>query len=72
VAVAGVTAIELNVAVVTVKVAELDVVLPDFAVIDAVPADTPVATPGDTTVATPVAPEVQVTVLLMSTTLASE
>jgi hypothetical protein len=67
----GVTTIELNVAAVTVKVAEPDLP-PDVAVIVAVPADRPVATPGDTTVATAMAPERQVTVLLMSTLVPSE
>ena len=70
-AAAGVTAIELNVAAVTVKIAEPDLV-PKVAVIVAVPADTPVATPGDTTVATAMVPEVHVTVVLMSTVVPSE
>ena len=70
-AVAGVTAIELNVAAGTVKVAEPDLA-PDVAVIVAVPPDRPVATPGDTTVATARLPEVHVTRLLMSTLVPSE
>ena len=61
VAVAGVTAIELNVAAVTVKVAEPDLP-PNAAVIVAVPTDSPVAMPVDTTVATRGLPEVQRTV----------
>ena len=71
VAVAGVTAIELNVAAVTVKVAEPDLP-PNVAVIVAVPIDSPVATPGDRTVATRGLPEVQRTVSLMLTTVPSE
>jgi hypothetical protein len=71
VAVAGVTAIELKGAAVTVRVAEPDLV-PDVAVIVAVPADTPVATPGDATVANEVLPEVQVTLELISTVVPSE
>ena len=71
VAVNGVTAIELKVAAVTVKVAEPDL-MPDVAVIAAVPTDTPVAMPGETTVATAIAPELQVTLLLMSTLVPSE
>ena len=72
VAVAGVTAIELNVAAATVKVAEPDLV-PDVAVIVAVPADSPVATPVDgRTVATGVLPEVHTAVLLMSRVVPSE
>ena len=71
-AVAGVTAIDTNVAAGTVKVAEPDL-LPDVAVIVAVPAETPVATPVvDSTVATGVLPEVHVTVLLMSRVVPSE
>ena len=70
-AAAGVTAIELNVAAVTVKVAEPDLA-PDVAVIVAVPTDPPVAMPGDTTVATAMAPELHVTVLLMSRLVPSE
>ena len=70
-AVNGVTTIELNVAAVTVKVAEPDLP-PDVAVIVAVPTDRPVATPGDTTVATARVPELQVTRLLMSTLVPSE
>jgi hypothetical protein len=69
--VAGVTAIELKGAAVTVRVAEPDLV-PDVAVIVAVPADTPVATPGDATVANEVLPEVQVTLELISTVVPSE
>ena len=69
--VAGVTAIELNVAAVTVKAAEPDLP-PEVAVIVAVPAVTPVATPVDcSTVATGVLLEVQVTVLLISTVVPS-
>ena len=64
-AVGGVTAIDTNVAAVTVRVAEPDLA-PDVAVIAAVPTDWPVATPGDTMVATARVPELQVTVLLMS------
>ena len=71
VAVAGVTAIDTNVAAVTVKAAEPDLP-PNAAVIVAVPDDRPVATPGDRTVATGVLPEVHVTVLLMSTVVPSE
>jgi hypothetical protein len=72
VAVAGVTAIDTNVAAGTVKVAEPDLP-PKVAVIVAVPADTPVATPVvDRTVATGVLPEVQVTMLLMLTLVPSE
>jgi hypothetical protein len=71
VAVAGVTAIELNVAAVTVKVAEPDLP-PKVAVIVAVPTARPVATPGDTTVATARVPELHVTTLLMSTVVPSE
>lgn len=72
VAKAGVTAIEVNVAAVTVKVAEPDL-LPDVAVISAEPAATPVAMPVlDRTVATKGLAEVQATDLLMSTTLPSE
>ena len=71
VAVAGVTAIELNVAAVTVKVAEPDLP-PNAAVIVAVPIDSPVATPGDTTVPTAMASELHVTVLLMSRLVPSE
>ncbi len=70
-AVNGVTAIELNVAVVTVKIVEPDLV-PDVAVIVAVPTVLPVAIPGDTTVATAMVPELQVTVLLMSRVVPSE
>ena len=57
--------------VVTVRVAAPEMP-PDVAVMVAVPADTPVATPGDTTVATATAPEVHVTVLLMSELMPSE
>ena len=71
VAVAGVTAIELSVAAVTVKVAEPDLPL-KVAVIVAVPTDRPVAIPGETTVATAMVPELQVTRLLMSTLVPSE
>ena len=71
VAVAGVTTIELNVAAVTFKVAEPDFV-PNDAVISAVPTDRPVATPGETIVAIARAPELQVTVLLMSRVAPSE
>jgi hypothetical protein len=71
VAVAGVTAIDTNVAAGTVKTAEPDLP-PKVAVIVAVPADTAVATPGDTTVATGVLPEVHATVALMPTLLPSE
>ena len=67
----GATVMELNVAAVTVKVAEPDLP-PDVAVIVAVPTDLPVATPGDTTVATARVPELQVTRLLMSTLVPSE
>ena len=73
-AVAGVTAIELNVtpaAGTTVKVAEPDLA-PNVAVIVAVPPDRPVATPGDTTVATGRLFEVHVTTLLMSKLVLSE
>ena len=71
-AVAGVTAIELNVAADTVKVPEPDLA-PNVAVIVAVPADTPVATPVDSkTVATGVLPEVHTAVLLMSRVVPSE
>ena len=70
-AVNGVTTIELNVAAVTVKVAEPDLP-PDVAVIVAVPTDWPVATPGDTTVATAMGSEVHVTVLLMLALVPSE
>ncbi|OGB80200.1 MAG: hypothetical protein A2496_07205 [Burkholderiales bacterium RIFOXYC12_FULL_60_6] len=55
----------------TVKAAVPDVA-PDVAVIVARPADRPVATPGDTTVATGRLFELQVTRLLMLTTLPSE
>ena len=71
VAVAGVTAMELNVAAVTVKVAE-PVLPPNAAVIVAVPTDSPVATPGDMTVATAMVPELHVTVLLISRLVPSE
>ena len=70
-AVKGVTAIELNVAAVTVKVADADMP-PDVAVIVAAPMARPVAIPGDTTVAVPMAPEVHVAILLMSTLVPSE
>ena len=70
-AVNGATVMELNVAAVTVKVAEPDLP-PDVAVIVAVPADTPVASPGDTTVATAMGSEVHVTVLLMLALVPSE
>ena len=70
-AVKGVTTIELNVAAVTVKVAEPEWLL-SVAVIVAVPTDRPVAMPGDTTVATAMAPELQVTRLLMLTLVPSE
>jgi hypothetical protein len=69
-AVAGVTAIELNVAAVTVKVAEPDLP-PDVAVIVATPTDTPVAMPGDTTVATGRLLEVHAAILLRSTVVPS-
>ena len=67
-AVAGVTAIELNVSPTgtTLKVAEPDLP-PDVAVIVAVPPDRPAATPGETKVVTGRLFEVQVTRLLMST-----
>ena len=72
VAVAGVTAIDTKVAAGTVMVAEPDLV-PDVAVIVAIPADTPVATPVvDRTVPTRGLPEVQATALLMLTVVASE
>ena len=72
VAVAGVTAIDTNVAAGTVKVAEPDLV-PDVAVIVAVPADTPVATPvPDRIVPTRGLPEVQATVELMLAVVPSE
>jgi hypothetical protein len=72
VAVAGVTAIELNVALVTVKVPEPDLPL-KVAVIVAVPADTPVATPVvDKTVATPVVSEVHATAVVMLRVVPSE
>ena len=67
----GATVMELNVAAVTVKVAEPDLP-PDVAVIVAIPTDLPVATPGDTTVATAMVPELHVTVLLMSRLVPSE
>lgn len=71
VALLGVTAIDFNIAAVTVNFAEPDLLVsqvPQFrvAVIVVVPTDRPVAMPGDTTVATPVALEVQTTALLMS------
>jgi hypothetical protein len=70
-AVAGVTKIRINVAAVTVKVVEPDLLVSQVpqsrvAVIVVVPTDRPVAMPGDTIVATPVALEVQITLLLMS------
>ena len=72
VAVKGVTAIDTKVAAGTVMVAEPDLV-PDMAVIVAVPADTPVATPVvDRTVPTRGLPEVQATVLLMLRVVPSE
>jgi len=71
VAAAGVTAIDVNVAAVTVKVAE-PALAPEVAVIVAVPADTPVATPDDATVATTSVPELHVTALLMSKVVPSE
>ena len=71
VAVKGVTAIELKVAAVTVKVAEPDLA-PRVAVIVAVPTDRPVATPGDTIVATAMVPELHVTRLLILTLVPSE
>jgi hypothetical protein len=57
--------------VLTVKVAKPDFP-PDVALINAVPADTPVAMPGDTTVAIDVAPDVHITLLLMSALVPSE
>ena len=71
VAVAGVTAIELNVAVVTVKVPE-PALAPDVAVIVAIPADRPMATPVGKTVAVGRLLEVNVTRLLMSRLVPSE
>ena len=70
-AVKGVTAIELKVEVVTVKVAEPDL-LPDVAEIVAIPADKLVTSPGDTTVANAVLFEDQVTESLISTLVPSE
>ena len=71
-AVAGVTAIELKVAVVTVKVPKPDLA-PKVAVIAADPLDTPVATPVvDRTVATGVLSELHATMVVMSTVLPSE
>ena len=71
VAVKGASAIETNVALVTVSVAE-----PVFplrvAVIEAEPAEIPVARPEDTTVASNVLLEDQVTVLLILTLVPSE
>lgn len=66
VAVAGVTAMELNVAAVTVKFAEL-VLSPNVAVMSAVPPITPVARPElALTLATPGLPELQLEVALTS------
>lgn len=66
VAVAGVTAMELNVAAVTVKFAEL-VLSPNVAVMSAVPPTMPVARPElALTLATPGLPELQLEVALTS------
>jgi hypothetical protein len=56
---AGVTAIEVRVAAVTVNVVD-PLMLPDLAVIVEVPTDTPVANPPALTVAIEVADELQV------------
>lgn len=63
-AVLGVTATELNVAAVTVNVAE-PLIAPDVAVIVAEPTATAVAKPAVLTVATAVADDVHVAVLVM-------
>jgi hypothetical protein len=62
-AVAGVTEIEVNTAAVTVNVAE-PLIVPNFAVIVALPCATLVASPPLLTVATDVADEDQVVVLV--------
>jgi hypothetical protein len=62
-ALVGVTEIEVNTAAVTVKVAE-PLIVPDLAVMVAVPAVTPVAIPVLLTVATEFFEEVQVAALL--------
>ena len=71
VAVNGVTAIELNVAAVTVIVAVADLV-PLVAVMMEEPTATPVVTPVCKTVTADVVPELQVTVLLISALVPSE
>ena len=58
---AGLTAIEVNTAAVTVKVA-VPLIVPDLAVMVALPWATPVANPPVFTVATPAFEEVQVAV----------
>jgi hypothetical protein len=60
---AGVTAIELRTAAVTVSVAD-PLIVPDVALMVVVPFATPVAKPALLTVAAPVAEEVQVAVLV--------
>ena len=67
----GVTAIEESVAAVTVKVVSPDM-LPDVAVMTAVPAATPVARPPGFTVATLIVPEAQVTDAVISTVVPLE
>ena len=62
-AVVGVTAIETNTAAVTVNVAD-PLIVPDAALIVAVPCATPVANPPLLTVATAVADELHVAVLV--------
>ena len=68
---AGVTAIDTNVAAVTVNVV-LPETLPRVAVMTDEPIPTPVARPLATTVATEVVPEVQVTVVVMFSEVPSE